>query len=180
MKTTLKAHALTPPLLHAFTRKVSRNIARVAMTVATIALCGLFATPHAQITRPEDGFGIGFVLGAPTGLSASLPIGTNNALNGALGYKLGDSPNLYAQASYVWIVRDIIPVDVGSVSAYYGPGAFLFASRHGALGIQVIGGVDYRFATAPVQAFLEIGPGISLVPDTSPHFGAGLGVRYYF
>ncbi len=178
---TLKAPALPPHPLSLFTGTMIPGLARTTRMLLAVATLALLVAPvQAQITKPEDGFGIGFVLGAPTGLSASLPIGSHNALNATLGYKLGDSPNLYTQASYVWIAKDIIPVDVGSVSVYYGPGAFVLASRDAALGIQAIGGIDYRFATAPVQVFLEIGPGITLLPDTSPHLGAGLGVRYYF
>ncbi|HLU70444.1 MAG TPA: hypothetical protein VKZ88_06705 [Fibrobacteria bacterium] len=157
------------------------SFTRTLLACAALVVAPLLTSPvRAQIAAPENGFGIGFMLGTPTGLSASLPIGDANAFNATLGYDLGGSPNLYAQVSYVWIAKDIIPVDVGSISAYYGPGAFVLASRDAALGIQAIGGIDYRFATAPVQVFLEIGPGITLLPDTSPHASAGLGVRYYF
>ncbi len=171
MKTSLKAHALTHHPL---------SFLRTLLFGATLVAAPLAMPARAQITTPENGFGIGFMLGTPTGLSASLPIGGTNAFNATLGYDLGGGPNLYMQAAYVWIAKDIIPVDVGSVSAYYGPGAFVFASRDAALGIQVIGGIDYRFATAPVQVFLEIGPGINLLPDTRPHASGGLGIRYYF
>lgn len=150
------------------------------LPAALLAVCALAAPARAQIVIPEEGFGIGFVIGAPTGLSASLPVGDRNAFNAALGYDLSGHPNLFLQADYVWIHKNIIPVDVGSISAYYGPGAFVAASRHAAAGIRVVGGVDYRFATAPVQIFLEVAPGISLLPDTDAHGGGGLGVRYYF
>lgn len=152
-----------------------------ALPLALSALVLSLALPaRAQITIPEEGFGVGFVLGAPTGLSASLPVGDRNAFNAALGYDLAGHPNLFLQADYVWIHKNLIPVDVGSISAYYGPGAFVATSRDAAVGIRLVGGMDYRFDSAPVQVFLEVSPGISVLPETNPHVGAGLGVRYYF
>jgi hypothetical protein len=153
----------------------------LTLPLAVLALALTLATPaRAQITIPEEGFGIGFVLGTPTGLSASLPVGERNAFNAALGYDFTGDANLFVQADYVWIHKNIIPVDVGSVSLYYGPGAFAIAARDAAIGIRGVVGIDYRFAGAPVQIFLEVAPGISVLPDTDAHVGAGLGARYYF
>jgi hypothetical protein len=133
-----------------------------------------------EIFAAENGFGIGFVLGSPTGLSGSLPIGNNNAINAVLGYNVYGNANLHAQADYVWFVRDILPVESGKISAYYGPGAFAIASKNPSIGVRMAVGVDYRFEAAPFQVFLEIGPGIELLPATEPVFGAGLGLRYFF
>lgn len=130
--------------------------------------------------KPEDGFGIGFVLGTPTGISGSLPLGNLNAINATVGWNLGKPANVFAQADYVWFTRDIAPVESGSFSAYYGPGVFTEVSRNPTMGIHAVAGVEYRFAAAPVQTFLELSPGITVLPSTEATVGAGLGVRYFF
>jgi hypothetical protein len=140
----------------------------------------LLATGNGAAFTAQDGFGIGFILGSPSGLSGSLPIGPSNAFNAVIGYDVTRDINLHLQADYVWIRSDLIPVEIGKVSLYYGPGAFARISGEAALGIRVVGGIDYRFQDAPLQFFLEIGPGINVVPNTAANVGAGLGLRYYF
>jgi hypothetical protein len=148
-------------------------------SLTTLAFC-LLAASQSSAFKPEDGFGIGFVLGTPSGISASLPIGTGNAVNAALGYDIGSAANLYVQGDYVWILEGLIPVESGKISVYYGPGAFAVVAKNSAAGIRAVAGIDYRFQDIPLQAFLEIGPGINIVPNTSGVLGAGLGLRYYF
>jgi hypothetical protein len=128
----------------------------------------------------ESGFGIGFVLGTPSGVSGSLPLGKTNAINAVIGYDLNSDANLFLQADYVWIQPGLIPVESGTASLYYGPGAFARLAKNTAFGIRGVIGVDYRFANEPLQLFLEVGPGINLIPDTKANVGAGLGLRYYF
>jgi hypothetical protein len=134
---------------------------------------------RAEFTVPE-GFGLGFMLGAPSGLSASLPIGANNAFNFVAGYELVHRPNLVVTGNYVWHRRDLIQVEVGKCSFYYGPGARLRISSDPEVGLQAVVGIDYFFEGTPIQALFEIGPGINILPDTRPNATAGLGLRYFF
>lgn len=137
-------------------------------------------TPDGSAFPAEKGFGIGFVLGTPSGISGSLPLGETNAINAVIGYAVINDVNLFLQGDYVWIQAGLIPVERGSVSLYYGPGAFARLAKNAAIGIRGVVGVNYRFENAPLQLFLEIGPGINLIPDTEVNAGAGLGLRYYF
>lgn len=138
------------------------------------------ANPASQLT-PEEGFGVGLVVGSSSGISLSLPVGRTNAFNGVLGYDLAHhAPNLTLLGDYVWHLRDLVAVDVGKLSFYYGPGVRVRAARQVEAGIRIVVGVDYFFEGTPIQAFLEIGPGINLVPDTRAVGTAGLGARYFF
>jgi hypothetical protein len=148
---------------------------------AALTLAAPRATAAESAFKPEDGFGVGFVLGSPSGLSGSLPMnGGTRAINGVLGWDIGHSSALFAQADYVFVRGDLFDVEHGKVSLYYGPGAFAVLSSSSAVGIRFVGGVDYRFEGVPLQAFLEIGPGINVLPNTSATAGGGLGLRYYF
>lgn len=147
-----------------------------AMLVAALAPSPV----RAQGFSAENGFGVGFVLGTPSGLTASLPLGGDRAINAVLGYDLTGDANLFLQGDYVWIRPEIIPVESGRISLYYGPGAYARLARNTAIGVRAAVGVDYRFAGPPLQIFLEFGPGINVIPDTEVSAGAGLGLRYYF
>jgi hypothetical protein len=152
-----------------------------SLAVAALFLVPVGAANAASQLSPEEGFGLGLAVGTPSGISASLPVGPDNAFNAVLGYDLGhDASNLAILGDYVWHLRDLVAVDAGKVSFYYGPGVRVLAARHAEAGIRVVLGVDYFFEGAPVQAFLEIGPGVNIVPNTRP-FGTGIvGVRYFF
>lgn len=130
--------------------------------------------------KPENGFGIGFVLGVPTGITASLPLGPTNAVNATIGYDLNGPTNLYAHADYVWFLRDFAPLEGGRLAFYYGPGAFSEISRDAALGVRAVAGLEYRLDAHPLQFFLEIAPGMTVLPETRAESGAGLGLRFFF
>jgi hypothetical protein len=144
------------------------------------ALLSLLLSAPSLAFKAEEGFGVGFAFGTPSGISGSLPMGQDNAINGLIGYDLGRNANLRLHADYVWHVRGLIPVESGSVSLFYGPGAFAALAEGSALGIRFVGGIDYRFQDIPVQLFFEVAPGINVLPDTEFNPAAGLGVRYFF
>jgi len=150
---------------------------RALLVAAALSLSVIPA--RAEVTLPQ-GFGLGFVLGAPTGISLSLPVGANNSFNGTLGYQLSHGPNIVAFADYVWHRRDLIPVETGKVSVYFGPGASVLLSKDPEASIHAVVGIDYLFEGVPLQTFFEIGPGITILPDTRATAVAGLGLRYFF
>lgn len=168
------------PSLPALSRQPAPGRLSAGIILALSLLCAAAASAETAF-RPEEGFGVGFVLGSPSGLSASLPMaGGTRAINAVLGYDLGHGSALHAQVDHVWIRGDLFDVEHGKVSLYYGPGAFGVVSSHSAVGIRFVGGVDYRFEGIPLQAFLEVGPGINVLPNTSAAGSGGLGLRYYF
>lgn len=155
----------------------------------SIAFSALFLSPlivsaaetKAQAgTVTENGFGVGFIVGLPSGLSASLPTGPNNAFNFLLGYDLSKDANLALLGDYVWRRSDLIPVEIGKVSVYYGPGVRLMLADQPEAGIRGVLGIDYIFEDSPIQALFELSPGINIVPNTRPSITAGIGLRYFF
>ena len=183
MKNSTRSSAVRS-LRHASPLHATRATLAVLAALATLLLCaglapGVVAAESAF--KPEEGFGVGFVLGKPSGLSGSLPMnGGTRAINAVLGYALGQGAAMFTQADYVFVRSNLFDIEHGKLSLYYGPGAFAVLSAHSAVGIRFVGGVDYRFEGVPLQAFLEVGPDIAVVPNISATAGGGLGLRYYF
>jgi hypothetical protein len=46
--------------------------------------------------------------------------------------------------------------------------------------VRVPFGAEWRPTRPPLGVFLELAPGVSVVPETSTLFQLGLGIRYYF
>lgn len=136
-----------------------------------------------------SGTGIGIQLGSPSGLSLKLPMGRGKAVHAALGYDLGGPNNgvgvdngdhLYVGADYAFYNYSLFPVRKGRLPLYYGPGAYVVVADRSAVGIRGVVGIEYQFAGAPFDAFLELGPRINVVPNTQGDVFAGLGGRFFF
>jgi hypothetical protein len=126
------------------------------------------------------GFGLGIVLGEPTGLSAKLWTGSSNAFDFAAAWSFKGDGHLLLQADYVWHTFDLIKVSSGRLPLYYGIGGRIILTDDPLLGIRIPLGLNYQFASAPVDIFAEIVPILDLIPSTDFDLGGGLGVRFWF
>jgi len=48
------------------------------------------------------------------------------------------------------------------------------------VGVRIPVGINYIFAKAPLDIFLEIVPMLELVPRTEFNLNGGIGIRYFF
>ena len=127
-----------------------------------------------------DGFGLGIVVGEPTGLSGKLWLDRTNALDGALAWSFIDEGSFYLHANYIHHHFEVIDISSGQMPLYYGLGAKLKLADDGILGAHIPLGIAYHFEEAPLDVFLEIRPGINLLPKTDFDMSGGIGVRFYF
>jgi hypothetical protein len=174
-----------PALSSSSNPNILSRMQRPWKSLTLTALLALASAAGAAPTSPSspttEGFGIGVVIGEPSGITASLPVGANNAFNLTAGYGLSHhGGNLTLLGNYVWHQRDLITVDAGKISLYYGPGARVLLARNSEVGLGVTLGIDYLFEGAPLQAYLEVCPGINVVPNTETNATAGIGLRYFF
>lgn len=126
------------------------------------------------------GFGLGIVLGEPTGLSAKLWTGSSNAFDFAAAWSFKGDGQLLLQADYVWHSFDLIRVSSGRLPLYYGIGGRVIFADDPLVGIRIPLGLNYQFASAPIDIFAEIVPILDLIPSTDFDLGGGLGVRFWF
>ena len=136
-------------------------------------------------------FGLGLILGEPTGLTAKLYLKDDQAIQAAVGSAFVGG-GIQVHADYVvhpWILEDR---DSFTLPVYVGPGlrGIVYDKGRGgdsyfALGVRGVVGVLFDFKNAPLDAFVEVaGVGEYGFSSADGGFGvtlnAGAGVRYYF
>jgi hypothetical protein len=129
----------------------------------------------------SNGFGLGIIVGQPTGISAKYWISSNNALDFGLGYSFERNSRMSLHADYLFHARNIFNTNE-NISLHYGPGGRLRLVETGdsRLGVRFDVGLTWVPRNSPVDVFLEIAPLLDIIPETKFSFNSGIGVRYYF
>jgi hypothetical protein len=128
----------------------------------------------------DRGFGLGIILGEPTGVSGKLWTSGENAFDFAAAWSFQGDGNLLLQADYVWHIFRLIPVPDGKLPFYVGVGGEVILADDPVIGVRVPLGLDYMFGNAPVDIFVELVPILRLAPSTDFDFAGGIGARYWF
>ncbi|MFH0920851.1 MAG: hypothetical protein V1913_10860 [Fibrobacterota bacterium] len=140
--------------------------------------------------RRGGNFGLGIILGAPTGFAFKKWTNSQNAVSGAIAFGSGASahsnyywsdPDLYLQASYLWHNFNAIPLDGGAAMPLYaGVGGRVIVGDPFQMGVRVCGGVSIIPASMPLDFFLEFGVTVDVFEEPGAMPDAGLGARFYF
>jgi hypothetical protein len=132
-----------------------------------------------QSIGQDHGFGLGIIVGEPTGLSAKVWTTEYTALDAAMAWSFVGNGFLRLHSDLLFH-RYLIEVDQGQLPVYFGLGAKLGFASNLELGIRIPLGIAYQFESAPFEAFLEVVPVFNLLPQTSIGMDGGIGIRYYF
>jgi hypothetical protein len=147
---------------------------------------GNSSSPSAEVAElsPAKGlFGIGVVLGEPSGVSGKYWLSKYRAVDGAFGYSFGD--RFRFTMDYLVQTDELLSKDF---SFYYGIGGsisggrgYIAKPRPGdfALGARGVIGVSHFFKRAPLDAFLELAPIIFIAPPLGLSIDFCFGVRVY-
>ena len=129
----------------------------------------------------QKGFGLGVVLGEPTGISAKFWLTSGTALDFGLGYSFTSSNSLFDfYADYVFHNSDMIHSEENFV-VYYGPGARLkIKESTSRLGVRGVIGILWLPRGTNFDVFIEIAPILDIIPATKFDFSGGIGGRYFF
>lgn len=146
--------------------------------IVILMLLGLFF-PGISIARDRD-FGIGFILGEPTGISFKKWTGRQTAVDGALAWSFVNEDSLHLHVDYLVHNFDLIEVDRVKLPVYFGLGVRLKAEDKSKFGFRIPVGISYFFEKAPLDIFVELAPLFDLVPETKFSISGGVGIRYYF
>jgi hypothetical protein len=145
-----------------------------------------------SIKAQNRGFGIGVILGEPTGLSAKLWTSSVNAFDFGLGFSVGgdrisyngsynDGSRVHFHMDYLWHAFNAISA-AEKFPLYYGIGARLNSGGgyDGSFGIRGVFGIAWFPRSTPIDIFFELVPVLQLTNSVGFGVDAGLGVRYFF
>jgi len=133
-----------------------------------------------KVMAQADGFGIGIILGEPTGLSGKLWLTQKTAVDGALAWSLWDGGAVHIHADFLVHNFNLINVSQGQLPLYIGIGPRIKLANDPMLGVRVPFGLAYLFGSAPLDVFLELVPILELIPASDFHFNSAIGIRYFF
>jgi len=129
----------------------------------------------------QKGFGLGIIIGEPTGLSAKFWTSSETAINLGLGYSFTSSNSIIDfYGDYVFHNKNMLKAEETFV-VFYGPGASLkIRENNSRLGVRGVIGILWFPSGINIDLFIEAAPILDIIPETKFDFAGGVGGRYYF
>ncbi len=130
--------------------------------------------------------GAGFILGQPTGLSFSYIVSHENYSQFAIAWAIPGRFHINGDFLFQWDLQaneEDFEIELpGRFTFYAGPGASfeLDNTSTSYIGFKVDLGLRYEFPGTPIDIFLEVDPGVRLLPNTTSFMEGGVGGRFYF
>ena len=150
-------------------------------------------------------FGLGVMLGAPTGLSGKYYLGSDTALDFGVGtiYNYRDRRGVHLHVDYLWHPISLASADPFELPLYFGIGGRLlngnrcysrdrdfcdFRRDYTALGVRGPLGIAFDFNRVPIDIFIELALVVDFLVDHDDRFddylfidlNGAVGFRYYF
>ena len=158
---------------------------------AVLALC-LFLAVQGSVAQ-ESGFGLGVIIGEPTGISAKLWTSSVNAFDFGLGWSIGGDrigkyegdyngkSRVHFHMDYLWHSFDAIHSSE-RFPLYYGFGGRMNsgAGYDGSVAVRGVFGIAWLPHNTSIDVFLELVPSLQLTSSTGFAIDAGIGARYFF
>jgi hypothetical protein len=126
-------------------------------------------------------FGLGVILGEPTGLSFKQWVSYSTAFAAAAAWSFGHESAFHVHLDYLLHTPGQSDRGIGRMLFYFGIGGRLKAEdEEGRLGARLPLGMVYEFEDSPIDVFFEVAPILDLAPETEVRVNGGFGVRYFF
>jgi len=138
-----------------------------------VVFCALTAMVFCgSVEAQEEGFGLGVILGEPTGICCKLWLSSRTAFAGAAAWSFNKGGNLHLHADYLLH-------SLGSkLGFYYGVGGRAKLDEDRKVGLRLPLGIVY-ITESPIDVFLEVAPLLDLAPSTDFRVNAAIGFRYF-
>jgi hypothetical protein len=135
----------------------------------------------------KGAFGLGLVLGEPTGICAKLYLADDRAIDAEAGATF-IAGGLQLSGDYLFHPVILQDRDSFVMPFYVGPGLRLIdytgSTGYFAAGLRGVVGLAFDFKNAPIDAFVEaavvVETGFSKAHEIGAALNAGVGARYYF
>ncbi len=163
---------------------------RGAMSIAVFvaALTGFSATAAAE---DKGAFGLGLIIGEPTGVAGKLYLSDDTAIAGAVGGAVVGK-GVQVHVDYLWHPWVLVNESAFVMPGYVGIGGRLLDHDRSDdnddfhLGVRFVGGILFDFREIPLDVFIELAFIADFRSADGGHGGfdidlnAGVGGRYYF
>jgi len=159
--------------------------------LASLFACALAAAPANAQPPPEKGvFGVGLIVGEPTGVSAKYYLTDDAALDFAIGGAFVGR-GFQVHGDYLWHPWVLEQKDSFALPVYLGVGGRILDHNgengeedHVRLGVRGPVGILFDFTRVPLDIFAEVAGILDYRTKGDDDFGlafnAGIGARYYF
>jgi hypothetical protein len=154
------------------------------LSYAILILCLFLAIQFSS--AQERNFGLGLMIGEPTGISAKLWTSNENAFDFGLGWTTFDNRNnagsrVHFHMDYLWHSFDAIHA-TERFPIYYGIGGRINtgAGNESSFAVRGVVGIAWMPRTTPIDLFLELAPSLQLTPSSGFALDAAIGIRYFF
>jgi hypothetical protein len=146
------------------------------------------ASPGSVTTAPVSGeinhagsFGLGPMVGEPTGLTMKFWFSERSAVDGGLGWSFVDPDGFQLHADYLYHAVDLFRSESGELPLYFGVGGRAKFVDHGdnRAGIRGPIGLSYLIPNARIEVFAEVAPILDFAPTTTLEWNGGVGLRFY-
>lgn len=148
--------------------------------LAVISLLFLTSFAHA-----ED-FGVGVILGDPTGLSAKMKLDGSHSVDGAFAYSSGKHTGAQFHADYLWDRARSWGTTQGPLDMYYGLGGRLLSyddkddKSQLSIGPRGSIGLNFNINNPNIEFFGELALILEITPSVTADLDAGVGGRIRF
>lgn len=154
--------------------------------IKKLAILLLLLSLSVSFTLAEDfentkKFGLGIMLGEPSGISGKYFLNSTNAIDFGLGYSIATNGKLNIHVDYLHHKEGVFNTNQRLI-LHYGFGAKIktFSNSDDAFGLRGVIGITWTQDDLPFDAFIEIAPVFMLLPSTELEIDASIGARYYF
>ncbi len=161
---------------------------RKIILIATAILLTFQTGVSAQSSKAQ----LGVIINSPTGISGKVWLDSRNALDGAIGWIIGDNSNFYFHADFLRHYFGKFTVEGGSLPLYWGMGIkFIFVDDYSTIagnfipkddvvvGIRVPLGASYIYGGSQFDVFFEIAPFLNFTPDPMFSLDGAIGFRLF-
>lgn len=156
-------------------------------TTLLLAVCLSSSTALATEVGEANPFGLGLVIGEPTGITAKYYLSPKHALDATVGrsaYDRNRNDRIWLSLVYLWHPSVLHNDPAFELGWHFGVGGFI-SDRNDVddvtIGARVPVGLDFTLEEVPLQFFLDLSADVELLPNTLDiSLGLGLGGRYFF
>ncbi|MDD9943388.1 MAG: hypothetical protein OXU20_20275 [Myxococcales bacterium] len=165
----------------------ARGVLRLLVFVMLV--CGVVSA--ASATRAQSGahgagaFGLGLIIGNPTGVNGKYFLSREIAIDGALGFGVIGDGHVRLHGDVLWHFG-VAAWPAAGLDLYLGVGPVLSSRNRRRdndslrLGARGPFGAALTFTGAPIDIFLEVAANLWLVDDVRLGLDAAIGARYWF